>query len=321
MCTAIYDNIGGAFLGRTLDVEKDYGQSAVSVPMGTELNTRYVGKVKYGFSVIGTAFMAGGVPLFFDGVNSEGLAACALNFGSSCSYHSARSDALNLASFEVIPYALAQFSTVTQIEQAFSSLNVTDDSFGNLQPTPLHWIFADKQEAITVESVKDGTKIYKNEVGVLTNAPSFEYQLYRASEIMNLSNEGPRDNLTDGSLFRYSRGMGAIGLPGDSSSVSRFMRALFNKRFAESGGDGVTRMMHLFDSVGVTRGTVICEDGTPSFTAYTSVMDLDKKAYYFTTYGNRQMRGLSIKNSHKCKQICAYPMKSEQKIKFIDADV
>ncbi len=321
MCTAIYDNLGGAFLGRTLDVERDYGQSAVSVPKGTELDTKYEGKLKYGFSVIGTAFMAGGVPLFFDGLNSEGLAACALNFGSSCGYHSARPRMLNLASFEVIPYVLSQFCTVCEVEKAFLRLNVTVDSFGELEPTPLHWIFADKKEAITVESVKGGTKIYKNEVGVLTNAPGFDYQLYRASEIMNLSNEGPRDNLTDGSLFRYSRGMGAIGLPGDSSSVSRFMRALFNKRFAERGGNGVTRMMHLFDSVDITRGTVICEDGTPSFTAYTSVMDLDKKVYYFTTYGNRQIRALSIENGQKCKQVCAYTMKSEQKIKFIDADV
>lgn len=100
----------------------------------------------------------------------------------------------------------------------------------------LHWIIADKNEAITVESIKDGIKIYDNPVGVLTNNPPFDKQMFNLNNYMNLSPKSPKNNFSDKlNLNMYSRGMGAIGLPGDLSSQSRFVRAAFVKTNSLSG--------------------------------------------------------------------------------------
>ena len=320
MCTAIYDNRSGAFLGRTLDVEQSYKESVVTVPRGCAFDTVHTGRVEYKNSAVGIAFVSGGVPLFFDGINSAGLAACALNFGLSCTYHQNKNESLNLAPFEVIPYALARYCTVDELVQAFALLNIVRDGFGNLPTTPLHWIFADRTRAVTLESTDSGTHIYENKLGILTNAPEYPYHLYRAADIMGLSAEGPEDKIGNGTLFRYSRGMGGIGLPGDNSSSSRFLRALFNKSYScdYKNENSVTDFFHLFDSVSVTRGTVVCDDGSQSYTAYTSVMDLEKKRYYFTTYNNRQIRAVNMPNDKKCKQICSYTMQTEPKIEYLN---
>lgn len=105
------------------------------------------------------------------------------------------------------------------------------ESFNDKLPvSSLHWIISDKEENITVEFMKDGLHIYDNPVGVLTNNPPFETQMFLLNQYMGLSASQP-DNRFSGKvpLELYSRGMGAIGLPGDLSSTSRFARVAFVK--------------------------------------------------------------------------------------------
>ena len=87
--------------------------------------------------------------------------------------------------------------------------------------TSLHWLIADRSESITVECVADGMKIYDNPVGVLTNNPPFDMQLFQLNNYMQLSAKSPENHFSDKlNLNTYSRGMGALGLPGDLSRVS-----------------------------------------------------------------------------------------------------
>ena len=109
-----------------------------------------------------------------------------------------------------------------------NQINILNENFSVQLPlSPLHWIISDKERSITLESVKSGIKIYENPVGVLTNNPTFPEQLFNLNNYMNLSVKTPENTFSkDLELDTYSRGMGAIGLPGDLSSSSRFAKVL-----------------------------------------------------------------------------------------------
>ncbi len=109
------------------------------------------------------------------------------------------------------------------------NLNISDEKFSaQLPPSPLHWIISDRNASIVVEVVEEGLDIYDNPVGVLTNNPPFDKQLFNLNNYMALSNRTP-ENTFGGNLdlATYSRGMGSIGLPGDVSSQSRFVKSSF----------------------------------------------------------------------------------------------
>ena len=89
---------------------------------------------------------------------------------------------------------------------------------------------ADKNKAITIESVKDGLKIYENSVGVLTNSPDFNMQIFNLNNYAHISQKNPDVSFSESlPFYPYSRGLGGLGLPGDFSSMSRFVRAVFAK--------------------------------------------------------------------------------------------
>lgn len=104
--------------------------------------------------------------------------------------------------------------------------------------SPLHWMISDKESSLTVECVKEGLKIYNNPIGILTNNPPFDFQMLHLSNYMNLTSKVAVSRFSDAfNLDAYSRGMGAIGLPGDLSSASRFVKAAFTKTNSFSGVD------------------------------------------------------------------------------------
>ncbi len=122
----------------------------------------------------------------------------------------------------------------------------------------LHWLIADRDESITVESVKEGIRVYDNPVGVLTNNPPFNEQLFQLNNYMHLSARDPQNLFAAGlPLHTYGRGMGALGLAGDLSSQSRFVRAAFVKMNSVSGNtetESVSQFFHILGAVDQQRG-------------------------------------------------------------------
>lgn len=176
-------------------------------------------------------------------------------------------------------------------------MNLINTPFNDQLPlAQLHWIISDAEESITVEAVKDGIKIYNNPVGVLTNNPPFDKQLFALNNYINLSNKAPKNTFaTNLELQQYSRGMGAIGLPGDLSSQSRFVRASFVKMNSVSGEDeneSVSQFFHILNSVEQQRGCCQLEDGKYEITIYTSCCNATKGIYYYTTYNNIKLQQL-----------------------------
>lgn len=292
MCTAIFDNRCGAFFGRTLDLEYSLGEEVVICPKNYHLPLRHIESFKRKFAMLGTCILRDGFPLFYDGVNEVGVAAAALNFPVSAKYADFKEEKLNLASFELIPYVLGTCGSIAEVREKLKNVNITTDGFSvELPPSPLHWIFADKGGSLVVECTAEGLQIYENHVGVLTNEPSFDFQLLRLADHSSLDSAPPKNSLCANFQPQvYSRGLGAFGLPGDFSSSSRFVRATFVKNhISADGADGVTRFFHIMDSVSVPRGCVITDDGREVETVYTSCMELEGGKYHYKTYSHSEI--------------------------------
>ena len=166
-------------------------------------------------------------------------------------------------------------------------------------PNPeLHWIISDRNECITVEFVKEGMMIYDNKVGVLTNNPIFPYHIWNLSNFYYLTNKSDTKEeslITDGINF-HSRGRGSLGLPGDYTSASRFVRASYVKANSPIYGDdisAVNQCFHILDTVAHPEGVVMIGDDY-EITQYSSVCDAQKGIYYIKTYKNSQISAVSM---------------------------
>ena len=294
MCTAIKYK---TCFGRTLDYDKRFGEELVRVEKGSLLTFVHEGARRTEYSIIGAARMVNGRPLFFDGMNDAGLCAAALNFPGYAFYRGARCEGINLASFELISYVLSLCSSVEDVKYKLRNLNVTADSVSpELGTTPLHWMVSDKSESIAIEPLKSGVRMYENQVGVLTNAPSFDYQMIRLTDFMGLDSRSPENKLCDELLLTtYSRGMGAVGLPGDWSSASRFVRAVFVKEKLDARNMSDTEALYeILKGVSVPYGCVITENGESVGTQYTSCMDMRLGIYRYRKSGDIKEKTLEF---------------------------
>ena len=202
------------------------------------------------------------------------------------------------------------------------SVNITNTPYSDKYPIgQLHWIVADHNKSITIESTSEGIKIYDNPVGVLTNNPPFDKQLFALNNYINLSAKSPEGKFAKGlNLQEYSRGMGAIGLPGDLSSQSRFVRVAFTKMNSISGEgekESVSQFFHILNSVDQQRGCCDLGDGKYEITIYTSCCNTDKGIYYYTTYDNHQITAVDMyKENLDGNKLVRYPLIKEEQIKM-----
>ncbi len=300
MCTAIRMVGRHHLFGRTLDLERSYGEGVVITPRNFKLSFRH-GEVMRHPAIIGMAYVHERNPLYFDAMNERGLAMAALNFPKSAVYGEVAAGRMNVASYEIIPWVLSRASSVREAVRLLESVNVTNESASpELPATPLHWMISDKYESVVVESVAEGLRVYENRFGVLTNEPPFPYHEAHMADYMHLTADAPRNKIAPGvEITPYSRGMGAIGLPGDFSSASRFVRAFFAKSNTNVGGsdmEEVSAFFHVLGTVSTPSGCVMSESGERVRTVYTSCADTDSMTYYFTTYENRRVRGARIRD-------------------------
>ena len=289
MCTAVTYYTKDHYFGRNLDLEYSYNETVTITPRNYEFKFRKVGEIKSHYSIIGMAYVANNFPLYYDGINEKGLGMAGLNFPGNADYKEIEEGKDNIAPFEFIPYILSQASNIEEAKNLLKNINIAKINFSDELPaSPLHWIISDKENSITVESVKDGLKIYDNPVGVLTNNPTFDIHMFNLNNYMGLSTEQPENNFSNKlNLEKYSRGMGGLGLPGDLSSASRFVKATFtkmNSRSGDSESESISQFFHILGSVYQQRGLVHMGEGKYEITIYSSCCNLDKGIYYYVTY-------------------------------------
>ena len=319
MCTAATYLTKDFYFGRTLDYEFSYGEEIAVTPRNYPFHFRHTENLEKHYAIIGMAHMAGDYPLYYDAVNEKGVGMAGLNFVGNAYYHKEESGKKNVASFEFIPWVLAQCATLDEVRELIADLSIVDTPFSeNLPSGMLHWIISDKRGSITVESMKDGLHIHENPVGVLTNNPPFEQQMFMLNNYMHLSPRQPENHFSESlGLKTYSRGMGALGLPGDLSSASRFARVAFVKDHSFSGDseeESVSQFFHILGSVDQQRGCCEVADGKFEITLYTSCCNTNKGIYYYTTYENHQISAVDMfgENLNE-KELIKYPLiKGEQ---------
>ncbi len=318
MCTAISLHGARHLFGRTLDLERSYGESAVIIPRKFAHRFLYEKSGDGSLAIIGVAHIADGVPLLYDALNEYGLYAAGLNFPREAVYTGYEEGKKNLASFEVIPYVLSTCKNLASAIAVLENANVVDDSYSSSLPsTPLHWFFGDVNGAVTVEPTSCGLKIYENPFGVMTNSPDFKSHILNLSNYMQCTSSPPKNSICPSvSLPRYSRGLGGFGLPGDFSSESRFVRAVFAKNHTVCQNfSEISSFFHIMDSISVPLGCILTEENQPVSTVYTSCADLEGGEYFFTTYKNRRIKRLSFKSENlSSASLITYPMESEEDI-------
>ena len=299
MCTAITYQTRDFYFGRTLDYDISFSEEVTLTPRDFPLPFRHRDTINSHYAILGMAHVVQDYPLYFDAMNEKGLCMAGLNFVGYASYSKAEPGKDNISQFELLPWILSRCATVAEARKLLERIHITDTAFSDdLEPAQLHWIIADQAEAITVECVREGLRIYDNPVGVLTNNPPFDEQLFQLNNYLHLTTKTPENTFSDKiNLSAYSRGMGALGLPGDLSSQSRFARAAFGKLNSVSGtseSESVSQFFHILNSVEQIRGC--CEVGERQYemTLYTSCCNTDKGIYYYTTYGNHQITAVHM---------------------------
>lgn len=299
MCTAATYKTKDFYFGRTMDYEFSYGDEITVTPRKYPFRFLEKGIWNTHYAMIGMACVTEDYPLYYEAVNEKGLGMAGLNFVGNAVYRKREEGRDNIAQFELIPWILGQCVSVKEARALLARLNITNIPFSEELPlAQLHWILADREESVVVESVEAGLKVYDNPVGVLTNNPPFDMQMAALRNYMALSVKPPQNTFAPGlTLEAYSRGMGAIGLPGDLSSQSRFVRAAFTKMNSVSGEgekESVSQFFHILNSVDQQRGCCELENGKCEYTIYTSCCNADKGIYYYTSYDNHQITGVDM---------------------------
>lgn len=319
MCTAISIKDKEHYFGRTLDLEHSYGEGIMITSQSYPLRYRHGETDADHYAIIGTAIEKDGFPLYFEAANEKGLGGAGLNFADYAFYHPVRHDKRNIESFELIPWVLSQCKNIDEVIRLIEKTNICGDVFDSELGAPtLHWIFSDGDASLVVESVKEGLRLYRDECGVLTNSPEFSFHKTNLNNYISLSAVSPQNRSEIPSLAPYSRGMGAIGLPGDCSSASRYVRAVFNKFNSTSGEseeDKVCRFFHILGSVEQIEGCVRLDCGKTVRTVYTSCINTSRGIFYYCTYNDRAIRAVSMsEKDKKSKELIFYPMSHSQTI-------
>ena len=298
-------------------------QRVTVTPRNYEFKFRKIDDIKTHYAIIGIAAGIDGYPLYYDACNEKGLAIAGLNFAGNAVYREVEEDMINITPFELIPYLLGKCASVAEAREKLAKINLVNINFADELPlSPLHWMMSDEVEAIVIEPMVDGLKVYDNPVGVLTNNPPFDKQLFYLNNYRALSNKNP-ENTFGVELDEYSRGMGGIGLPGDLSSASRFAKVAFTRANSYSDSDeasSVGQFFHILGSVEQQNGCTFIDDpDLYEYTIYTSCYNTNKGILYYRTYHNSQITAVDLnKEDLDSTELINYLLINEEQFNFIN---
>lgn len=228
-----------------------------------------------------------------EGINEAGLSAGLFFFpryGGYAAYDPADS-ARTLADLQAVAWMLTQFATIDEVREAIDGVRIV----GLFPETVLHWRIGEPSGRQVVLEIVDGVPhFYENEVGVLTNAPGFPWQLANLDNYVNLRPGSASPYALGGLTLRPTGGnSGFLGIPGDATPPSRFVRAAFLRATAPqrpTAFDTVVQCFHLLNNfdipIGIEHPLGEAPD-IPSATQWTSAIELtNRRVYYKTAYNN-----------------------------------
>lgn len=300
MCTSIAMTTHDFYFGRTLDLEDNFDERVVFTPRNYPINFRKAGTLRHHYAMLGMATVQDGYPLYAEAVNEKGLCIAGLNFPDNAYYPpEEQSDSANISPFELILWILGKCSSVKEARTLLENTHLIRIHFSETLPlSPLHWHIADRNCSIVLEPSKRGQELYDNPVGVMTNNPSFDFQMTNLCQYMNLVSGCPSNCFSKSAkLVPFGQGLGSFGLPGDFSPSSRFVKAAYlslNSVCAEDEASSVSQLFHLLNSVSMVKGSVLTPEDACDMTIYSCCMNADKGIYYYTTYSNCQITAIDM---------------------------
>ena len=322
MCTAISYKTNEHYFGRNLDLEFSYVESVTITPRNYPFHFRKERDYMKHYAMVGMAYVNDNYPLYYDATNEKGLSMAGLSFPGNAVYLGEKSDMYNVTPFEFIPWVLGQCKTIQETRTLIEKTNLIKIAYSEELPlSPLHYMIADENECIVVEPIQEGLYIRDNPFKVLTNNPPFDFHRYHMNQYMNLTKKEPRNTFAKALPMEvYSRGMGAIGLPGDLSSPSRFVRAAFTKWNSvceERESSRVNQFFHILGAVEQQKGCVQLEKGDYEYTIYSSCCNTKQGIYYYKTYENSQITAVDMRREDlEGKNLIAYPMRKEWSVRW-----
>ena len=234
-----------------------------------------------------------GTPLLTEGMNETGLMGTLLFFPHFAQFDTKKA-VYNVNAGLLLPFVLGKSKNIEEAVQLMNDINVINELNTGLD-LPCHYMFSDRSgESVVVEPLENGLKIYRSEIGVLTNAPTYEWHKINLCNYLGTSNLARKpQKVVDYTIRELGEGSGYLGLPGDYTPVSRFVRLAFSKNFMPTPVDeidAVNKMFNVFECVDVPEGAIYTppEERSPYHekTLCTSVMCAESLKYYFSTSTN-----------------------------------
>jgi choloylglycine hydrolase len=310
MCTnfRIIAEDASVVIGRTMEFGIDPGSQLTIFPrnfsfqgIGVDNTPGFTWKGMYGF--VGMNIL--GMPLVSDGMNEKGLYVGDLYLPGFTTYQTVPSDeqAKAISPLDVAGYLLSQCETVEMAKEAIQKIYVWPQYIEQIKGVPpLHFILHDANGQSAVFEYVDGVlQIHDNPLGVATNAPTFDWHLINLRNYVNLSaTTVPELKLDNGKLQQLGQGSGMLGLPGDATPPSRFVRATAFTQSAikpKDSKEAVNVAFHIANNFDIPKGfSRANENGTVmyDFTFWTTLADLTGKNYYYRGYDNIKIYRVSL---------------------------
>ncbi len=338
-CTAIRLTAkdGGVVIGRTMEFGIDVQSDAVVVPAGTKLTSSLPDKAKgihytTKYGIVGANFM--NKHMVVDGMNEKGMYVGALYLPGYASYPEGTPEnaAKSMAPEDYVAWLLGNFATVAEVKENYNKVILVQNPQKEIggQSFPGHFMITDSTGAsIVIEPTDNTLKLFENPLGVLTNSPTFDWHMTNLNNYHNLSatNVAPLE-LKGGKISGFGQGTGLLGLPGDYTPPSRFIRAVVFSQSAPqlaTATETVFQMFHIMNAFDIPYGVIQDkhEDGIHyDYTVWTSVADLKNISYSFKTYKDQSIRTIDV---HKAltaagKGVKVIEMDSKQPIEDVSAN-
>lgn len=304
MCTglALETKDGLHLFGRNMDIEYSFNQSIIFIPRNFKcVNKSNKKELITKYAVLGMGTIFDDYPTFADGMNEKGLGCAGLNFPVYVSYSKEDIEGkTNIPVYNFLLWVLANFSSVEEVKEALKNANIVDIPISeNIPNTTLHWMISDiTGKSIVVEQTKEKLNVFDNNIGVLTNSPTFDWHVANLNQYVGLRyNQVPEFKLGDQSLTALGQGTGLVGLPGDFTPASRFIRVAFLRdAMIKNDKDSIDliEFFHILNNVAMVRGSTRTVEEKSDLTQYTSCMCLEKGIYYYNTYENNQINAIDM---------------------------
>ena len=329
---------GTVVYARTLEFATNLESDAIVVPRGYErAGATPDGKDGLKWTVKYAAVGANGMgqPYLFDGLNEKGLSGGLFYFPGTAVYppYDAAQANRTLAAWQLNSWILENFATVEEVKANLDKIVVPSEVFKPMGIVlPVHFVVHDASgKCIVIEPTGGRLKVYDNPLGTITNAPEFDWHITNLRNYVNLAaTDGGPARLGPVTLQPLGQGSGMLGLPGDFTPPSRFVRAAFFSKSeyrTATGRETVLQAFHILNNFDIPLGSVRDSDkdahGNPpaDYTQWTAASDLVAKCYYFKTYENNRIRMIPLmKMELDAEEIRTISMKGREEVEVLGVE-